>query len=55
MKQTIDQILKDNTVMVVDGSMSSALEALGCNLSNKLWTATVLIESNSVNRKPRIS
>ena len=45
MKQTIDQILKDNTVMVVDGSMSSALEALGCNLSNKLWTATVLIEN----------
>lgn len=39
---SIDDILAKNKVMVIDGSMSTALAALGCDLNNKLWTAAAL-------------
>lgn len=31
--------------MIIDGSMSTALEMAGCNLNNKLWTASILADS----------
>lgn len=42
MKASLDRILKNNTVMVIDGSMSSVLERMGADLNNRLWTASVL-------------
>lgn len=31
-------------IFVIDGSMSTALEDLGCDLNNRLWTAKILAE-----------
>ena len=42
MKASLDEILKENGIMVIDGSMSTALEQMGADLNNKLWTASVL-------------
>ena len=42
---SLHDILDKNKIMVIDGSMSTALEALGCDLNNKLWTATALNEA----------
>ncbi len=42
MHASLYEILRKETVMVIDGSMSTALEALGANLNNSLWTASVL-------------
>lgn len=44
MKETLETILKKNGVLVLDGSMGTALENLGANLNHKLWTARVLAE-----------
>lgn len=44
MKATIDQVLKKNKIMVIDGSMSTALELLGCDLNDSLWTAKILAD-----------
>ena len=42
---TIAEIIEKNKIMVIDGSMSTALEHLGANLTSKLWTAKALEES----------
>ena len=42
MTNTIEQILKNRKIMIIDGSMSTALEKLGANLNSKLWTAKAL-------------
>ena len=39
---TIKDIIDRNGIMVIDGSMSTALENLGANLNSKLWTAKAL-------------
>lgn len=44
MKTTFETVLQQTGTMIVDGSMGSELEALGCNLSDSLWTAKVLAE-----------
>jgi homocysteine S-methyltransferase len=44
MKATVGNVLKQNKIMVIDGSMSTALELLGCNLNDSLWTAKALAE-----------
>ncbi len=44
MKASLRQILDKNGVMVIDGSMSTALENMGADLNNSLWTAQVLAE-----------
>ena len=41
----IRQILDKTGIMVIDGSMSTALEALGADLNSKLWTAKTLKDS----------
>lgn len=42
MKASLEEILNRNGVMIIDGSMSTALEHMGADLNNKLWTASVL-------------
>ena len=42
MHASLEEILQKEKIMVIDGSMSTALEALGANLNNTLWTASVL-------------
>ena len=42
---SIENILAQNKIMIIDGSMSTALEKLGANLNSKLWTAKCLEEA----------
>ncbi len=43
MKRTsLEETLKKTGIMVIDGSMSTALEEMGCQLSDNLWTAKIL-------------
>ncbi len=42
MKASLNEILKQNRIMIIDGSMSTALENLGADLNNDLWTAKTL-------------
>ena len=51
MTDTIRQILDKNGIMVIDGSMSTALEHLGADLHSKLWTARALAESPELVRQ----
>ena len=39
---SIQEIIGKNRIMVIDGSMSTALENLGADLNSKLWTAQAL-------------
>ena len=39
---SLEEILQKEKIMIIDGSMSTALEALGADLNNSLWTASVL-------------
>lgn len=43
-KASIQDVLDKNGIMVIDGSMSTALEALGANTKSSLWTAAALAE-----------
>lgn len=43
-KATIQDVLDKNGIMVIDGSMSTVLEALGADTSSSLWTAAALAE-----------
>ena len=43
-KTTIREVLDKNGIMVIDGSMSTPLEALGANTKSSLWTAAALAE-----------
>lgn len=42
MRASLDDILAQERVMVIDGSMSTALERLGADLHSDLWTAMTL-------------
>ena len=42
MRTTLQETLEKTGVMVIDGSMSTALEQLGCDLNDSLWTAKAL-------------
>lgn len=44
MRQTLQNILDRNRILVIDGSMGTALENLGADLNNSLWTARVLAD-----------
>ncbi len=41
-KTSIQDILDRNRIMIIDGSMSTALEKLGAKLNSSLWTAKAL-------------
>lgn len=40
---TLAEKLREKKILVLDGSMSTALERLGCDLRDPLWTARILI------------
>ena len=40
----LEEILARSGVMIIDGAMSTALEELGAELSDRLWTARVLAQ-----------
>jgi len=45
MRATLEEVLGKTGRMVIDGSMSTALEGLGANLNSRLWTAKALAET----------
>ena len=47
-KATIQDVLDKNKIMVIDGSMATALEALGANTKSSLWTAAALAEQTEL-------
>ena len=44
MKANLENILRNNKIMIIDGSMSTPLERMGADLNDTLWTAKVLRE-----------
>ena len=44
MNEKLQNIFQKNRIMVIDGSMSTALEQMGADLNHALWTARVLAE-----------
>ena len=51
MSNKLQEILRKNTIMVIDGSMSTALERLGADLNHSLWTCKVLAEQPDLIRQ----
>ena len=45
MKASLQCILDAREIMVIDGSMSTALENMGLDLNHRLWTARALAEN----------
>jgi homocysteine S-methyltransferase len=45
MKATLEEVFQKSGRMVIDGSMSTALEKLGANLNSRLWTAKALAQT----------
>ncbi len=48
---TLAETLEKTGIMVIDGSMATALEAMGCNLRDSLWTAKALLEQPELVKK----
>ena len=55
MRITPEETLAKTNIMVIDGSMSTALEALGCDLNDSLWTAKVLAEQPDLVRQVHLN
>lgn len=51
MRTTLEETLAKAGILVIDGSMSTALEALGCDLNDSLWTARALAEAPDLVRQ----
>ena len=51
MRISLEETLEKTNIMVIDGSMSTALEALGCDLNDSLWTAKILAEQPDLVRQ----
>ena len=51
MNDKLQSIFDHNGIMVIDGSMSTALERLGANLNHSLWTCKVLAEQPDLIRR----
>lgn len=51
MKASLERILVNNRIMVIDGSMSTPLERMGADLNDELWTAKVLREKPELIKK----
>ena len=45
MRHPLTDLLARKGSIVIDGAMSTALEAKGCDLNDSLWSAKVLYES----------
>ena len=55
MRVTLEETLAKTNIMVIDGSMSTALEALGCDLNDSLWTAKILAEQPDLVRQVHLN
>ena len=55
MKASLDEILTRNKIMVIDGSMSTALENLGAEHKNDLWTAQTLVDDPDLIKQVHIN
>lgn len=44
----IDEILRDQSIMILDGALATELEKHGCDLNDPLWSARVLLENPEV-------
>ena len=55
MKASLEQVLEKEGVMVIDGSMSTALENMGADLNNSLWTAHCLAAQPELVRQVHIN
>lgn len=56
MRITLQETLeKTGGIMVIDGSMSTALEQLGCDLNHKLWTAKALLQQPELVRQVHLN
>ena len=55
MKASLDEILTRNKIMVIDGSMSTALENLGAEHKNDLWTAQTLVDNPDLIKQVHIN
>ena len=51
MRASVDEVLSRNQIMVIDGSMSTALENMGADLNNDLWTAMTLVRQPELVRQ----
>lgn len=47
----VEKILRDFSVMILDGAMATELEGYGCNLNDRLWSAKVLMENPELIKK----
>ncbi len=55
MKADLKKILEKNRIMVIDGAMSTALENLGADLNNDLWTAKTLADRPDLVRQVHLN
>lgn len=55
MQASLNEILSTNRIMIIDGSMSTALENLGADLNNDLWTAEILIHQPELVKQVHIN
>ncbi|WP_027216740.1 homocysteine S-methyltransferase [Butyrivibrio fibrisolvens] len=55
MNKSLNNILSNKNIMIVDGSMSTVLENLGADLNNELWTAKVLAEQPELVKKVHVN
>mgnify|MGYP000932750059 CR=1 FL=1 len=53
MADKIKELLEKNGQMIIDGSMSTALEQMGANLNCSLWTARALVDTPELVKKVR--
>lgn len=51
MNEKLQNIFRQQTILVIDGSMSTALEQRGADLNDRLWTARVLAEKPDLIRQ----
>lgn len=42
MKQSLKNLFKENSILILDGAMATELENMGCNINDDLWSAIVL-------------
>ena len=55
MKTPLQNILDSCGIMVIDGSMSTALENMGLDLNHRLWTAKALAENPELVKQVHIN
>ena len=51
MRTTLEEVMGKNGILIIDGSMSTALERLGCDLNDSLWTAKALVSQPELVRQ----